>query len=606
MFPEPDTLLTPAQWRDRSDPGSVVGVDFETFHTTAYCVAQMGTWAYCRDPRFSAYVVAVSDGTSACVCHPSEFPWETIDGLDWVSHHRDFDAEVYERLCLSSVIPARTAMPRQWHCSAALCAYLQLPRDLAGATAAVFNVTLDKSVRTRQRGKRVNGEPLSPELLNYAARDAGACLALWQKHQSAWPEHERRLFELTSAMGRHGLCLDWSHVHERKQELDALVTELSGKLPWQPAGSVKQFGLACEAAGVPVPPSTSASDPGFLLWLEEHGQTEPAAWVRDMQRIRSANRTARVLESMQTRRMPSGRMAYELKYFGATTGRWSGGGGLNLQNLNRGEAEGVDLRRAIVAPPGHKLAVIDYSQIESRVLLYLAGDTEALAMFAGNPDADAYEIHARATMGYAEPEPLKAWCDRTGSGLRQLAKARCLAGTTPVLTDRGYLTVAELQHHPTALLWDGEAFTPFDAVIRTGYKPVRNYAGEHLTEDHRVFLKDGTTRPIREIRARIDAAHLLGRNPPGGTWADVWRLGRFVLRCLSQEWLQVCESTLRSLWPRSSRQLPQSAARDEQTLRSMRKEAGPVVTGPQDMGEKARRTGSDPVSPVGRNDETLP
>ena len=426
MFPEPDTLLTPAQWRDRSDPGSVVGVDFETFHTTTYCVAQLGTWAYCRDPRFSAYVVAVSDGTSACVCHPSEFPWETIDGLDWISHHRDFDAEVYERLSLSGVIPKGTSLPRQWHCSAALCAYLQLPRDLAGATAAVFNVTLDKSVRTRQRGKRVNGEPLSPELLNYAARDAAACLALWQKHQSAWPEYERRLFELTSAMGRHGLCLDWSHVHERKQELDALVTELSGKLPWRPAGSVKQFGLACEAAGVSVPPSTSASDPGFLLWLEEHGQTEPAAWVRDMQRIRSANRTARVLESMQTRRMPSGRMAYELKYFGATTGRWSGGGGLNLQNLNRGEAEGVDLRRAIIAPPGHKLAVIDYSQIESRVLLYLAGDTEALALFAGNPDADAYEIHARATMGYAEPEPLKAWCDRTGSSLRQLAKARVL------------------------------------------------------------------------------------------------------------------------------------------------------------------------------------
>jgi hypothetical protein len=29
-------------------------------------------------------------------------------------------------------------------------------------------------------------------------------------------------------------------------------------------------------------------------------------------------------------------------------------------------------------------------------------------------------------MGYAEPEPLKAYCDRTGSNLRQLAKARVL------------------------------------------------------------------------------------------------------------------------------------------------------------------------------------
>ena len=124
--------------------------------------------------------------------------------------------------------------------------------------------------------------------------------------------------------------------------------------------------------------------------------------------------------------MPSGRMAYELKYFGASTGRWSGGGGLNLQNLNRKTAEGVDLRQAIVAPPGHVLAVADYSQIENRVLLYLAGDVAALDLFRANPDADAYEIHARRTMGYAEAEPLKAWCDRTGSNLRQLAKARAL------------------------------------------------------------------------------------------------------------------------------------------------------------------------------------
>jgi DNA polymerase len=145
-----------------------------------------------------------------------------------------------------------------------------------------------------------------------------------------------------------------------------------------------------------------------------------------MQRIRSANRTAKVLESMQARRMPDGRMTYELKYFGASTGRWSGGGGLNMQNYNRKPAENVDLRRCIVAPPGYRLAVVDYSQIESRVLLYLAGDVATLEMFRANPEADAYEIHARATMGFCEAEPLRDYCLRTGSGLRQLAKARVL------------------------------------------------------------------------------------------------------------------------------------------------------------------------------------
>ena len=150
-------------------------------------------------------------------------------------------------------------------------------------------------------------------------------------------------------------------------------------------------------------------------------------------------------------------MGYELKYFGASTGRWSGGGGLNMQNYNRKPAEGVDLRRCIVAPPGYRLAVVDYAQIESRVLLFLAGDGETLELFRSNPEADAYEIHARATMGWGagnsqrgdltprredakrdaknfhhedhemhEGESLRDFCERTGSGLRQLAKARVL------------------------------------------------------------------------------------------------------------------------------------------------------------------------------------
>src|SRR5690606_32849431 len=115
-----------------------------------------------------------------------------------------------------------------------------------------------------------------------------------------------------------------------------------------------------------------------------------------------------------------------VKYCGANTGRWSGGGGLNMQNLNRSEAEGVDLRRAIVAPPGHVLGVVDFAQIEARTLLYLAGDHHALGMLREHPALDVYEAHARQTMDYAEDELLKAFCARTGSGLRQLAKARVL------------------------------------------------------------------------------------------------------------------------------------------------------------------------------------
>ncbi|MGA1206029.1 MAG: DNA polymerase [Opitutales bacterium] len=420
------TLLSPEAW-SQAEVGPVVGVDFETFYTGSYSVKTMGTQAYVEDPRFWAYLVAISDGTKTCVCRPGQFPWETITGRTWVSHNRDFDRAVFHRLRALDRVGKEAADPQAWFCTAALCAYLQHPRDLAGAAKAVLGITLDKSVRTRARGRiPQEDEVFALELSDYAARDAETTLALWLKLEKHWPPQERQLFELTSRMGRQGLEVDWEYVRVRRAELEKLVKDLTALLPWQPAASTKQFALACERIGVPAPRSTSNSDPSFPRWLEKHIDSDAAMWVRHMQRIRSANRTATVLKAMETRRMASGRMGYELKYFGASTGRWSGGGGLNLQNLNRKSAEGVDLRRAIIAPQDHVLAAVDFAQIESRVLLYLAGDTVALEMFGKNPDADAYEIHARSTMGYTEPGSLKVYCERTGSNLRQLAKARVL------------------------------------------------------------------------------------------------------------------------------------------------------------------------------------
>lgn len=101
MFPRETEIITPEVWRKACGDGQaprLVGVDFETFYSSSYSVRQLGNWAYCQDPRFKAYLVAVSEGEQACVCPPAEFPWETITGADWVSHNRDFDRAVFRRL----------------------------------------------------------------------------------------------------------------------------------------------------------------------------------------------------------------------------------------------------------------------------------------------------------------------------------------------------------------------------------------------------------------------------------------------------------------------------------------------------------------------------
>ena len=76
------------------------------------------------------------------------------------------------------------------------------------------------------------------------------------------------------------------------------------------------------------------------------------------------------------------RMPFPLKYSGAHTHRLSGDWSLNLQNLGRKSR----LRESIIAPPGHEVVSADASQIEARVVSWLAGCTELVQAFASEED----------------------------------------------------------------------------------------------------------------------------------------------------------------------------------------------------------------------------
>ncbi len=422
-------IVSPGEFRPA--PGAAVGVDFETFYTGEYSVRTMGLYPYVNDPRFSAWAVAVSDGESVCACTPAEFPWERISGREWVSHHREFDLYVFGRLQAEGTIPAGVA-PAAWHDSAAACAYLQYPRDLKGACRGVLGIEVDKGVRRSLRGQKDDGDlfaacGMSDEEAAYVANDAVMCLKLWREIGWRWPQHERALFEATCMMARRGVCVDWMMVDNAIKGLGCVVEGCRKAIPWNPSLSDKLFKLACGDLGVVPPASLAVGDEDYAEWLKMHEGKKCAGWALAMSRLRRANRLKKVLESMQSRRRGSdGRMVYELKYFGATTGRWAGTGGLNMQNFNRKEVEGLDIRKVIVAPPGSTLVVCDYSQIEARMLLWIAGDEKTLQLLRDHPDMDMYEVHARATMGYTDPMPLEKWCEQNGSTLRQYAKARVL------------------------------------------------------------------------------------------------------------------------------------------------------------------------------------
>ncbi len=376
---------------------SEVAIDFETFYAAGYSVQDMGFSAYVNHPRFDATMVAVSDGELSFSINPRQFPWPMLHGKTFIAHNAGFDFAVFRRLQESGIIP-RGVQPAVWHDTAALCAYIGAPRALDDAADVLLGMKIDKSVRARMKG----GADLFDATDAYAAGDAVAAARIWKKYSPFWPEHERELSRLTIDMGFRGIAIDGIKARDIFQSLEDTTESAKLSLPWYPKQaptSPKAIDAHCEKHGVPPPETTRAKEGAFEDWLELHGHTEPARAIRAVQEIRSLNRSAKVLETMLARIRADGRIDAHTLYFGAGTGRWSGGGhGLNLQNLNRNEAGDADLRGCLVAAPGTMFVIVDLSQIEPRCLAWMAGDRAWLDLVRGG--MNPYEAHAMTAHGW--------------------------------------------------------------------------------------------------------------------------------------------------------------------------------------------------------------
>lgn len=458
-----------------------VALDFETFYRSekkarstvlSPCsVDALGNWAYCRHAEWDAYLVAFY--SPACPAlrlpeisycgAPEAAPWSALAGRTWLSHNRNFDRHACERLAEFGCIPARAADAPPWHDTADLAAYSHLPRALDRILLHHFALIFPKNVRAAMDGVRWRelDAPAQERVRRYALDDAAACWLVWAALADGWPEPERALSLHTGEIEFRGIPVDRARI---ARDLGVLATarwNAAQRISWlgqhdRDTGrpytlrSRKALDLACEKAGVPPPASTAQKSPEFLEWLETHGARVPD--IAELARYRRIDRALSIYHALRTRIRPDGRAALALKYFGAEkTGRWSGAGRFNLQNLLKtplyfsadhawlepgprgappaGAAHVVDVRSCFTASPGRRLVICDLSQIEPRVLNWLVGHAEFLRHLV--PDAQGralspYEAHARASMGYAPPPgapPMK----QHAPGLYALAKARVLA-----------------------------------------------------------------------------------------------------------------------------------------------------------------------------------
>jgi DNA polymerase I-like protein with 3'-5' exonuclease and polymerase domains len=376
-------------------------IDFETYYETGLDIKSLGTWHYLQDPRTDIYMVAVAGPEGyAWVGRPEDFDWSILKDQHLIAHNYAFDGTVLKRLQEKKIAPAELEV-EDGDCTADMCAYLGMNRALKLAAKVMLDRDLSKDVRDKMKGKHFRdlSETEKKETLAYAQTDAVTCLELWDKYSAAWPEWERQLSRINRQATWKGVHLNGGMVDKCISDLNRAIFNIRASIPWiededSKVLSPKALAEHCRKIGIEAPASTAEDSPELTTWENKYGSTN--TFVRDVIKYRKTNRLLKILQTLKQRRRPDGTFQVELKYFGANqTGRMSGTGGMNIQNLPREPFEGVDLRNCFEAGPGNVFICCDLSQIEPRVLNWFAGNTKMLADI--REGWSIYEAFARAS-----------------------------------------------------------------------------------------------------------------------------------------------------------------------------------------------------------------
>jgi DNA polymerase I-like protein with 3'-5' exonuclease and polymerase domains len=389
--------------------------DFESFYDDDLTVKRYGALNYFS--QTSAYLVSVVGDDFEWVGNPLSFDWSRLADAQVWAHNFGFDGAYF----LSRELP----LPGQtFNCSANLVAWLGAPRKLDTAERLLLgSEECSKDVRAAMKGRTWHSLDKSEHdvVTAYALTDSRVAKRLVDRFVSEWPVHEQELSRHTIQMGWHGVGLDKEKLALYLARAEEIAAAAGVGIPWVPdekALSIPQARAQCEKSGILPPPSFNQKDEGFLQWEALHKARVP--WVGAVSRHRQATLMLRRLEAMERRLIPGGRLSYSLRYFGAHTGRFAGGDGLNLQNMRKSEFHGIRLRSLLVPAPGKKLIIADLAQIEPRCLAWLCGDERLLGLMRAG--WSYYEAQAKSwNLWDGQKGSLKPACREVYEAVKRLS-----------------------------------------------------------------------------------------------------------------------------------------------------------------------------------------
>jgi DNA polymerase-1 len=206
-------------------------------------------------------------------------------------------------------------------------------------------------------------------------------------------EIERPLTPVLARMEGAGVAIDAPLLGEISRRMEGELRSLEQRI-WAEAGEefnvnspVKLGQILFEKLRYPSlkkTAKTKTSSTGFevLTELAEQGLSLPKL-VLEFREISKLKGT--YVDALPLLADDAGRVHSSFRQNIAATGRLSSSDP-NLQNIPIRTTTGREIRKAFIAPPGSKLVVADYSQIELRILAHLSGDAALIQAFEQEQD----------------------------------------------------------------------------------------------------------------------------------------------------------------------------------------------------------------------------
>lgn len=398
----------------------LITLDFETYYDRDFSLSKITTEEYVRSDLFEVIGVGVkvNNGGTEWASGKHEDVKEWLRGsFNWdnamvLAHNTMFDGAI-----LSWRFGIR---PRVWLDT--LCMGRALHGVEVGgslkALAERYNLGEKGTEVLNALGKRrkdFTDEELS-RYGDYCINDVELTYKLFNRMVRKFPKQELRVIDLTLRMFVEpklelDLPLLEQHLAETKAKKESLLT--GSGVEKEELMSNQKFAELLKSFGVEPPTKISLTTGKETLALAKNDEAFVALAshpdVRVQTLVAARLGTKSTLEETRTQRFidiaKRGTLPVPIRYYAAHTGRWGGDDKINMQNLpSRGE-NANKLKNAILAPEGHVIIDADSSQIEARVLAWLAGQDDLVEAFAQGKDV--YKKMAAAIYGKSEDEITK-------------------------------------------------------------------------------------------------------------------------------------------------------------------------------------------------------